>query len=381
MHRSPDPGAGRGSGRTVLMIGPLPPPNGGVANFVRNMRDILPSAGYEVNVYRTGGSGSSSIAQPARDLGAVLRFLLTSRRHRADIVHVHTSSYYSFMRNVPYISWARRSRAAVVVHIHGGMFTEFYDGASPLTRRLVRKALGGADAVMVTSPSWTGPIARIAGPGPELVSMANGFDAGTFRPADRMEARKELGIPEEGRVLVSVGYLEPIKGHSYLIDAMAGVAKSAGDVRLYILGDGSLRKSLADQVKERGLADVVRFVHEPLPSSGIARWMSAADLFVLPSLGEGNPTVMFECLGCGRPFVGTSVGGIPDVIGSEDLGLLCPPGDAGALAAAIMKALGKQWDASAISEHAQRYSWSNLGSQLAAVYERLIEKRRLTGWE
>ena len=109
--------------------------------------------------------------------------------------------------------------------------------------------------------------------------------------------------------------------------------------------------------------------------------MSAADLFVLPSLGEGNPTVMFECLGCGRPFVGTSVGGIPDVIDSEDLGLLCPPGDAGALAVTISKALGRQWDASAISAHAQRYSWSNLASQLASVYGRLMEKRRLTDGE
>lgn len=364
------------------MIGPLPPPNGGVANFVRNMRDILPSAGYEVKVYRTGGSGGSSIAQPARDLGAALRFLLTSRRYRADVVHIHTSSYYSFVRNVPYITWARRfSRAAVVVHIHGGMFTEFYDGASSLTRRLVKGALRGADAVMVTSPSWIEPIARIAGPGPELLSMANGFDAGTFRPADKNEARKELGIPEEGRVLVTVGYLESVKGHAYLIDAMAEVVKSAGDIRLYILGDGSLRQTLIDQVGERGLNDVVRFVHQPLPSSGVARWMSAADLFVLPSLGEGNPTVMFECLGCGRPFVGTRVGGIPDVIDAEELGLLCPPGDAGALAGTIARALDRQWDASAISAHAQRYSWSNLASQLSSAYGRLIGKRRLTGWE
>ncbi len=358
------------------MIGPLPPPNGGVANFVRNMRDILPATGYQVKVFRTGSSGASSIAQPARDLGAAVKFLLTSRRHRADIVHVHTSSYYSFMRNVPYITWAQRfSRAAVVVHIHGGSFLEFYAGASSPTRYLVRKGLGGADAVMVTSPSWMGPIGQIAGPGTELVAMANGFDSSTFRPADKGEARRELGIPGEGRVLVTVGYLESIKGHSYLIDAMAEVAERTGDVRLYILGDGSLRQRLVEQVEERGLADVVRFVHEPMPSAGIARWMSAADLFVLPSLGEGNPTVMFECLGCGRPFVGTRVGGIPDVI-DDDLGALCPPGDAGALAESILEALGRQWDASAISAHAQRYSWTNLASQLSAVYGRLIEKRR-----
>lgn len=379
----PDMGRPERAGGTVLMIGPLPPPNGGVANFVRNMRDILPSTGYEVKVHRTGGSGSVPALQPVRDLGTSFKFFFKSRRQRADIVHIHTSSYYSFLRNVPYIEWTRRfSRAAVVVHIHGGMFMEFYKGASSPVRHLVRKALGAADAVMVTSPSWIAPIGRIAGPGPELVSMANGFDSSTFRPADKREARRELGIPEEGRVLVTVGYLEPVKGHSYLIDAMAEVTEGVENVRLYILGDGSLRKSLADQVKERGLSNVVNFVYEPMRSSGIARWMSAADLFVLPSLGEGNPTVMFECLGCGRPFVGTRVGGIPDVISSEDLGLLCPPGDPGALARSILEALDREWDASAISAHAQRYSWTSLASQLAAVYSRLIEKRRrLTGSE
>lgn len=362
---------------SVLMIGPLPPPNGGVANFVRNMRDILPSTGYRVEVFRTGGSGGFSITQPFRDLGAMARFFAGSRRHREDIVHVHTSSYYSFMRNVPYILWAQRfSRARVVVHIHGGMFTEFYDRASFPTRYLVRKALCGSDVVMVTSPSWTGPIGRLAGPGAEVVSMANGFDSGIFRPGDKEASRRDLGIPPGARVLVTVGYLEPVKGHSFLIDAMTEVEERAGDVRLYILGDGSLRHKLLDQVEERGLTKVVRFVHEPLPSPGIARWMSAADLFVLPSLGEGNPTVMFECLGCGRPFVGTSVGGIPDVIGSEELGLLCPPGDASALAGAILEALGRRWDAEEISAYAQRYSWSSLASQLSAVYDRLAARQR-----
>ncbi|MDW5562460.1 MAG: glycosyltransferase family 4 protein [Methanomassiliicoccus sp.] len=362
---------------SVIMVGPLPPPNGGVANFVRNMRDFLPYNGFEVTVFRTGGSGSRyPFLQPLRDLRAVISFNFTSKRYRADIVHVHTSSYYSFLRNVPYINRAKRIARAVVVHIHGGMFKEFYEQASSPTRWLVRRTLGKADAVLVTSPSWVDSIGPIVGKGREVLSLPNGFDARAFRPGDRDEARRALGIPVEGRVLVTVGYLEPIKGHAHLIEAMAEVGEQVPDARLFILGDGSLRQKLADRVAELHLTEMVQFVHPPMPSSSIAQWMTAADVFVLPSLGEGNPTVMFECLGCGRPFVGTRVGGIPDIISSEKLGLLCPPGDSASLAKCIEDALDRRWDADEIATQAQRYAWPNLADQLSAVYLRLLTEHR-----
>jgi len=77
-------------------------------------------------------------------------------------------------------------------------------------------------------------------------------------------------------------------------------------------------------------------------------WINAADIFVLPSLGEGNPTIMFECLGCGKPFVGTTVGGVPEVITSDDYGLLVEPADPKDLARKILMALGREWDREAI---------------------------------
>jgi glycosyltransferase involved in cell wall biosynthesis len=366
----------RHRGGRVVMIGPLPPPNGGVANFVRNMMERLPSEGFEVTVHRTGGFGASNaVVQPIRDLTAALRFVLRSRGDRADITHVHTSSYYSFLRNIPYVLWARHGLGSkVALHIHGGMFVEFYDRASPLVRSMVRMALGRSGTVIVTSPSWIGPITRIAGEGPEVISLPNGFDSKVFRPMDKGDAREELGMPRGSKVLVTVGYLEPVKGHAHLMEAMVKVASHHEDILLYILGDGSLRRQLQDRIGQLGLEKVVRLVTEPFPSSGIARWMSAADVFVLPSLGEGNPTVMFECLGCGRPFVGTEVGGVPDVICSDRLGLLCPPGDAEALAAAIDEALEREWDAAEIAAHALRYSWDRLASDLASAYDRMIER-------
>lgn len=83
---------------------------------------------------------------------------------------------------------------------------------------------------------------------------------------------------------------------------------------------------------------------------------------------------MFESLGCGRPFVGTRVGGIPEVITSEDLGILCEPADADALSHSILSALDREWNAMEISTHAQMYSWESVASQLAAIYDEVRGK-------
>jgi glycosyltransferase involved in cell wall biosynthesis len=126
------------------------------------------------------------------------------------------------------------------------------------------------------------------------------------------------------------------------------------------------------RVRELGLEDQVAFVRGPEPPSRVALWMSAADAFVLPSLHEGNPTVMFETLGCGRPFIGTRVGGIPDVITSPDLGELCDPGDAMGLADSIESVLDREWDPEKISGLAQRYSWRSVASDLFDVYDAVM---------
>jgi glycosyltransferase involved in cell wall biosynthesis len=366
----------------VTMIGPLPPPMGGVANFLQNVRDVSRSDGpYAIDVYRTGHTGSgarpSMMAQAAREIGLMGRFFFGLRRSRTALVHVHTSSYQGYLRNIPYMLWVRHlSDAGLVVHIHGGKFKEFYEEAVPPVRYLVRKTLREADTVVVTSPSWTELVHGITGLKDRTSTIPNGFDPSIFHPIDRTEARVKLGIPLEGKVLVNIGYLETVKGHTHLINALKELKSRDQTPRLYIIGNGTLRERLMDRVKELGLDAQVTFVLHPEPPSRVALWMGASDAFILPSLHEGNPTVMFETLGCGRAFIGTRVGGIPDVITSPDLGVLCDPGDASGLANCIDAALGRAWDPQKISAYALRYSWNSIAAELSAVYDSAMDRAR-----
>jgi len=109
------------------------------------------------------------------------------------------------------------------------------------------------------------------------------------------------------------------------------------------------------------------------PHGEISLWMNAADLFVLPSLSEGNPTVMFEALGVGLPFVGPAVGGVPEIITTEEYGLLCPPRDPECLSEKILIALKKEWNPEKLKKCVEQFTWESIVRQIDRLYRRIIQ--------
>lgn len=105
-------------------------------------------------------------------------------------------------------------------------------------------------------------------------------------------ARKKLEIPYNKKVLINVAGLYPYKGQKFLIEAVKHVIKSRNDVLCFIIGGGLLKNELKRQIKELGLQNHVKLLGF-VPDEELNYWMNAADLFVLPSLSEGDPTVMF----------------------------------------------------------------------------------------
>jgi glycosyltransferase involved in cell wall biosynthesis len=152
---------------------------------------------------------------------------------------------------------------------------------------------------------------------------------------------------------------------------MKVIVKFRKDVLCIIIGEGKLRYTLQRQINNNGLSKFIKLVGRK-PHSEIPIWINACDLFVLPSLNEGNPTVMFECLGCSKPFVGTRVGGVPEVITSEDYGLLVDPGNVQDLAEKIKVALNKNWDRKKITNYAEQYQWENISEQIRHIYCRVL---------
>ena len=201
-----------------------------------------------------------------------------------------------------------------------------------------------------------------------VVSAIGGFDPSLFFPIDRDAARRVIGIPRERPMVFALGTLETRKGFQFLVKAMQDLVRINPAIICVIGGEGQLRKSLERQVKKAGLSENVVFAGR-IPPDRAYYYYNAANVFVLPSLSEGNPNVMFESLACGTPFVGTRVGGVPEVITSDDYGLLVSRADVEDLKAKITLALNRSWNRDEIQQYAKQFTFSRKAEAILSLFQ------------
>ncbi len=201
--------------------------------------------------------------------------------------------------------------------------------------------------------------------------IPNGFNPRTFFAMDRSKALEILNLPKDRKIIFTFSNLIERKGFQYLIDSMNEIVKVRKDVLCFIGGSGLMKRKLEAKIQNLELQEYIKLIGY-VPDDSINYWLNAADLFVLPSLSEGNPTVMFEALGTGLPFVGTRVGGVPEIITSEDYGLLCEPANPKDLAEKILIGLNKEWDREKILKYAQQFTWEKIAKETMGIYNELL---------
>lgn len=200
--------------------------------------------------------------------------------------------------------------------------------------------------------------------------IPNGYLPNKFKPMDKGMCRNRLKLPEKKYITFSLGHLLLRKGFHDLIDAIKLVSKEKTYFMSFIGGNGPMRKNLENKIKTLNLKNNVHLVGY-IPDRDVPIWMNAADFFILPSYSEGNPTVMFEALGCGKPFIGTTVGGIPEIITDDKLGILVKPGDIDGLSKAICNAMDRNWDTEYILKFAKQFTWENIVNKLLNIYNKI----------
>ncbi|WP_177995539.1 glycosyltransferase [Victivallis lenta] len=205
------------------------------------------------------------------------------------------------------------------------------------------------------------------------VCIPNGVDLGLFSPGDRAEARRRLGIPEQGRMILfgAASVSDPNKGGPELLYALRALAarKECRDVTLLLLGRGELPEKLPFPVIPLG------FVGE---ERRLAACYRAADLFVLASKYDNLPNMLIEAAACGTPLAAFDIGGISDIVIPGRNGFLAPPFDAGALADAIAAVLESPQKLGAEARaHAERhFDIRRSAEQYRALYEAVLRERR-----
>ncbi|MFC1884331.1 glycosyltransferase family 4 protein [Thermodesulfobacteriota bacterium] len=186
----------------------------------------------------------------------------------------------------------------------------------------------------------------------------------------RDSMRDKVGIHKKDMAIGYIGRLEKEKGLEYLLKAGSNLCKEFKNLIFILVGAGDYRVTLEKMSKELKLnlkTIFVGFQSEP------EKWLSAFDIFVLPSITEGTPMVLLEAMSIGVPVVATSVGGIPDIIESEKEGILISPGSSIELETGIKNILTKNVDTSRLTNSArkkieEKFNFEKWIKKLEAVY-------------
>jgi glycosyltransferase involved in cell wall biosynthesis len=210
----------------------------------------------------------------------------------------------------------------------------------------------------------------------KIVVIHNGFnaiaDAQAVRERRRPELLAELGIGADARVIGSVARLSPVKGHRYLLEAVAQVMKTDARVYLVLAGDGELRDEIAAHAERLGIGARTRLLGHREDS---AQLVAAFDVAVLASLSEGLPNAVIEAMAAGAPVVATAVGGVPELIEDGKTGFLIPPANPEAMAERIEYALSHADLTGLIATRGRRFVTERFGMErMVAAVESLYDE-------
>ncbi|MGC1273653.1 MAG: glycosyltransferase [Planctomycetaceae bacterium] len=315
---------------------------------------------------KIGGYFSSELMYP----GLVRAVDRIRREFEFDLIDAH----FAYPSGVAAERLGRRYGVPVVITGRGEDMHRF--PSLPLIGRKIRRALARGAHCIALSEEIERTFLRNGADERRVTRIPNGIDAAAFRLISRDEARRNLGLPLDRPIILSVGNLQELKGFHLLVDSLVEVRRRFPDVLLILVGDAAPygenhRAAIVERIRAGALADHVRLVGRR-PHRELNEWYGAADVFALLSSREGSPNVLLEALACGTPAVATPVGGIPEELSDPLLGILLPERSAAAAAVGLSDALGRTWDHREIHARMQQRSWSRVAEQVLDVFERAV---------
>ncbi|MCA8983047.1 MAG: glycosyltransferase [Planctomycetaceae bacterium] len=207
----------------------------------------------------------------------------------------------------------------------------------------------------------------------KLLVIPNGIEVTRFETATPLP-RQSLGCSDDDQLALCVGRLDPQKGMHALLDVAGRLRDTFPRLRWLLAGEGALRQTLQQRIREEHLEGVVRLLGR---REDIPELMRTADLFVFPSLWEGQPNVVLEAMAARLPIVTTAVEGVGGLLEAGVSAEIVPPGDVSALASSVASLLENeemrsQYAARAFVRVTACPTWESVSDEYAKLYRELL---------
>jgi glycosyltransferase involved in cell wall biosynthesis len=322
---------------------------------------VAPGAGPFVDTLRAEGF-PVALADLNRAFRARAAGRLRGLLRGADLLHTHTLASANALS-------ALASPVPVVRHLH--IENHFRPATEPLLRRLDNRTARRCAALIAVSEDTRRTYLRQGYPD-RIELVYNGVEPDGAEPDETLRA--ELGIPNGAPLLGEIARLCDVKGQRELIEALPAIP----DARLVLFGrdleqGGAFQDGLERDAERLGVRDRVVFAGH---RDDAAQRLGELDLFVLPSWTEGLPLVVLEAMARRRAVVATPVGGTPEVVADGETGVLVPPRDPEALAAAIRELLAdperrRRMGEAGYRRAAERFSAEAMTRRVLEIYDRV----------
>lgn len=311
---------------------------------------------------------------PVKDCRALLQLYRLFRSRRYHIVHTHSVKAGLLGRLA---AWC--ARVPVIIHtlhgvpfrINGDFKSRFYIIYERLLGLITRCFVCVGEVLRQEISAW-----KIA-PERKLTTIYSGIDFTSYVPRrTALETKQKLGAQTAWPIVGCVGRLSEQKAQHYLVEAVASLTDKYPQIKLLLVGAGGLRSLLEKQIQDLGLSSNVSLLGE---RDDIADLLNVCDVYAMSSLWEGVGRALTEAMHMGLPVVATSVDGVTELISDEKTGLLVPPENAQALAAAIDRLaadreLAKRLGSSAREKVKELMDGRQMVRAIEELYEKLSER-------
>jgi glycosyltransferase involved in cell wall biosynthesis len=396
----------------VLYVSSFLPTIGGMEIVVHYLADAYLQLGHNVRVVCSGGWWSQrrlhydypvhrwpTLTGSFSEKEWFVKLFLDSLIWGCDILHAHTTyptgylgCYMKRFRDIPLVLTPHGEDIHVVPEIGFGMRLD------PRLRPKISRALEGADILTAISANVEASLLEAGGQGEKIRRISNGVDMERFQRSVQLNVRKELAVPEDSRLIVTVGNYHLRKGHEVLVRSMPRILSEEPRARLVIVGRNN--EALRPLIEELNLREQVKLtgaIAFPFAGSNgsqspraskpdyLADIYRTSDLYVSAGMSEGSEGLslaVLDAMAAGLPVVASDISGNRDIVRDAENGFLVQPGEPRHLADAVLRILRSPNLRKSMGEEARnkatRYEWKEVALQYLAVYAEAGEmcKRR-----
>jgi len=349
------------------LVGPVPPPYGGMANQFNQLKQLLTDDGVKVYPVATNPPYPKRWMGKLKGLRAVFRLLpylvnIWKLAGQVDVIHVFSNSGWSWqLFSAPVLWLAAIRKTPVIINYRGGEAQQYFEQSITV----VRPSMKRAKRIVVPSGYLAAVFQKFKID--DVIVIPNIINLERFKPKQH----------QKGHHLIITRNLEAIYGIETAIQALKLIKTDYPDVRMTIAGSGQQKEHLQQRVKALGLEENVYFTGKLTPDE-VVKLYQEADVMLNPTTVDNMPNSVLEALACGVPVVTTNVGGIPFIVEDGKTALWVEVGDFDMMAKKVMalfkdESLYQRLVLNGLTE-VQKYSWPNVRQQWLSLYLTLAKK-------